>query len=462
MTRSRSRPTSRRPAASSRPGILRPRAHRFARRLRRALPREHRVARDVLEPRDGDARLPHAVDEAARVEAAARAVVRRRHAQRHRELPRSPPARPTREQDRDRLGGRAAATTAHAHVRRAAPRGRALRRRAAPSSASKKGDRVAIYMGMVPEVAVAMLACARIGATAHAWSSAASPPTRCAIASTTAGPRSSSRRTAAGAAATWCRSRRWSTRRSRRRPSVEKVLVFRRLGARAGPDRDEGGPRRRVGRGARAPPTRQARRESRRSSTPSIRSSSSTRRARPASRRACCTRPPATSSARTSPPSTSSICARRRLLVHRRRRLGHRPQLHRLRPALERRDVPDVRGRAELARLGPLLAASSRSTASRSSTRRRPRSAPSSAPGDEWPQKHDLSSLRLLGTVGEPINPEAWIWYHEHDRRRPLPDRRHVVADRDRLDHADDAARRALLEARLDGPAVLRRRRRPS
>ncbi|MBX3436425.1 MAG: acetate--CoA ligase [Planctomycetaceae bacterium] len=32
--------------------------------------------------------------------------------------------------------------------------------------------------------------------------------------------------------------------------------------------------------------------------------------------------------------------------------------------------------------------------------------------GDEWPQQHDLSSLRLLGTVGEPINPEAWMWYH--------------------------------------------------
>ena len=31
--------------------------------------------------------------------------------------------------------------------------------------------------------------------------------------------------------------------------------------------------------------------------------------------------------------------------------------------------------------------------------------------GDEWPAKHDLSSLRLLGTVGEPINPEAWTWY---------------------------------------------------
>ncbi len=33
--------------------------------------------------------------------------------------------------------------------------------------------------------------------------------------------------------------------------------------------------------------------------------------------------------------------------------------------------------------------------------------------GVEWPGKHDLSSLRLLGTVGEPINPEAWMWYHE-------------------------------------------------
>jgi acetyl-CoA synthetase len=32
--------------------------------------------------------------------------------------------------------------------------------------------------------------------------------------------------------------------------------------------------------------------------------------------------------------------------------------------------------------------------------------------GDHWVQKHDLSSLRLLGTVGEGINPEAWMWYH--------------------------------------------------
>jgi len=33
--------------------------------------------------------------------------------------------------------------------------------------------------------------------------------------------------------------------------------------------------------------------------------------------------------------------------------------------------------------------------------------------GEQWPRKHDLTSLRLLGSVGEPINPEAWMWYHK-------------------------------------------------
>jgi acetyl-CoA synthetase len=44
--------------------------------------------------------------------------------------------------------------------------------------------------------------------------------------------------------------------------------------------------------------------------------------------------------------------------------------------------------------------------------------------GTEWPKKHDLSSLRLLGTVGEPINPEAWIWYHQFigAKRCPIVD----------------------------------------
>src|SRR5690606_28898087 len=34
--------------------------------------------------------------------------------------------------------------------------------------------------------------------------------------------------------------------------------------------------------------------------------------------------------------------------------------------------------------------------------------------GTEWPARRDLSSLRLLGSVGEPINRAAWLWYHEH------------------------------------------------
>ena len=41
--------------------------------------------------------------------------------------------------------------------------------------------------------------------------------------------------------------------------------------------------------------------------------------------------------------------------------------------------------------------------------------------GTEWPAKYDLASLRLLGTVGEPINPEAWMWYHENIGRERCP-----------------------------------------
>jgi len=44
--------------------------------------------------------------------------------------------------------------------------------------------------------------------------------------------------------------------------------------------------------------------------------------------------------------------------------------------------------------------------------------------GPELPAKHDLSKIRLLGSVGEPINPEAWMWYHEHigGKRCPIVD----------------------------------------
>jgi acetyl-CoA synthetase len=44
--------------------------------------------------------------------------------------------------------------------------------------------------------------------------------------------------------------------------------------------------------------------------------------------------------------------------------------------------------------------------------------------GDDWPKQHDLTSLRVLGTVGEPINPEAWMWYHDviGGKRCPIVD----------------------------------------
>ncbi len=41
--------------------------------------------------------------------------------------------------------------------------------------------------------------------------------------------------------------------------------------------------------------------------------------------------------------------------------------------------------------------------------------------GNEWVRKHELSSLRLLGTVGEPINPEAWMWYHREIGKERCP-----------------------------------------
>ena len=78
--------------------------------------------------------------------------------------------------------------------------------------------------------------------------------------------------------------------------------------------------------------------------------------------------------------------------------------------------------------------------------------------GPEHAAAHDLSTLRLLGSVGEPINPEAWMWYHEHIGGGQLPDRRHVVADRDRDDPDHAAARRDDDEAGLGDEAVPGRR----
>ena len=97
----------------------------------------------------------------------------------------------------------------------------------------------------------------------------------------------------------------------------------------------------------------------------------------------------------------------------------------------------DVRRSAELSRVGPILGHYRAAQVTILYT------APTAIRafikwGEQYPLKHDLSSLRLLGTVGEPINPEAWMWYHEMIGKRTMSDHRHVVADRDRRD--DDLA----------------------
>jgi hypothetical protein len=91
--------------------------------------------------------------------------------------------------------------------------------------------------------------------------------------------------------------------------------------------------------------------------------------------RACCTPPAATCLRRDDAPVCLRLPRRRYLLVHRRCRLGHRPQLHRLRAAGQRRDHADVRGRADLSGCRPLLGRGATSTRSTSSTPRRPPSA---------------------------------------------------------------------------------------
>ena len=151
---------------------------------------------------------------------------------------------------------------------------------------------------------------------------------------------------------------------------------------------------------------------------------------------------------------------RRRLLVHRRRRLGHRAQLHRLRPALQRRDLLHVRGRAELPRLGPLLAhhraarrhhplhgadrdprlhplraTSGRRRATSRACACSARSASRSTP------RRGSGTTASIGGGRCPIVDTWWQTETGAIMMTTLPGA-------------------ALLEARLDGPAVLRRRRR--
>ncbi len=144
---------------------------------------------------------------------------------------------------------------------------------------------------------------------------------------------------------------------------------------------------------------------------------------------------------------------RRRLLVHGRHRLGHRPQLRRLRPARQRRDGADVRRRARLAAEGSLLGAH-RALRRHGLLHR----------ADRDPRVHALghrvaraarSLVAAAARIGRRADqPRSVDLVPPAHRRRALPGRRHLVADRDRHDHDHAAARRH--DARSPG-----RRRRP-
>ena len=77
--------------------------------------------------------------------------------------------------------------------------------------------------------------------------------------------------------------------------------------------------------------------------------------------------------------------------------------------------------------------------------------------GDEFVKRHDRSSLRVLGSVGEPINPEAWEWYYHvvGDGRCPIADTWWQDRDRRGADRAVPGRHRP--ETRFRHPALLRR-----
>ena len=267
-----------------------------------------------------------------------------------------------------------------------------------------RGDVVAIYMPLVPELAIAMLACAGSGRSIRSFS-AASRPKRWPTATTTPARRCKSRPTAPGGGASRSRSRKTSTQALAKSPTVQKCIVLRRTGA---PVAMKPGPRLLVAR------------------TDGRRLGRLPRRA--AGQRNAAVHPLHQRLDRQAQGSDAHHgrlqplrqedhrvgvrhSRRRRLLVYGRHRLGHRPQLRRLRPALGGGDDADVRrapnwpdeGRFwEIIQRHRVTIFYTAPTAIRSFIKW----------GDHWLDGRDLSSLRLLGTVGEGINPEAWMWYH--------------------------------------------------
>ena len=248
---------------------------------------------------------------------------------------------------------------ADAHVLRAPPRGRSRSRRLWPTSACRPGTASPSTWAWCPRPSSR---CSRARASARRTrsSSAASAPTRCAIASTTAAPRCSSRKTARGAAATSCPLKKMADDALEQTPthreaSSSSAASGPRAGAPAmkdgrdvwwddslGEDAERRGPRTR----AKSPPAFDA-------EHPLFILYTSGSTGKP--KGVLHTTAGYLAGVARDVEVRLRPARRGRLLVHGRRRLGHGAQLHRVRPALVRRDVHDVRGRAELPRLGPLL-----------------------------------------------------------------------------------------------------------
>ena len=356
----------------------------------------------------------------ARVEPARRQVVRRRTAERLVQLP-----RPSRRGRARRPGGASTGRASRATPGPSPTPTCSTRCRASPtclkSLGVEVGDRVCIYMPMIPEAVVAMLACTRIGAAHTVVFGGFSPDSLI----------------------------------DRINDAEAVVVVTADGGYRRGQPFLAQAERRRRGRRLPDRAQRRGRRPVRRRRRHDLRPRPLVGRRRSARPVPTALRCPVDSehllyllytSGTTAKPKgimhttggyltqvawTHKVRVRpeardRRLLVRRGHRLGHRPQLHRLRPARQRRHVRDVRGHA---RHPARELRQSDDPASWSKDRiwdiierygvTQLYTAPTAIRtfmkwGASELDGHDLSSLRVLGTVGEPINPEAWMWYHEH------------------------------------------------
>ena len=152
------------------------------------------------------------------------------------------------------------------------------------------------------------------------------------------------------------------------------------------------------------------------------------------------------------------LSRRRRLLVHGRRRLGDGPQLHRLWPAGQRRDDADVRGRPQLSDDEPLLGG--RRQTQGQHLLHRPDRHPFADGRRRGAGEANLARLAAAAGFGRRADQPGGVgMVSPRRRRRPLPDRRHLVADGDRRHHDHAAAGRdEAVEAGLGDAAVLRRR----